>query len=326
MEKIPVERVGLPGRAWLELKGTILLFHTQSWLGTTSIFIPLEWVTIAEGARRDRRRLWLALLSIMCAVLFALPAWLLLQLRPLHAPLAQLLTVLLLAVLLCAGLGLAALVAAFFPRPYVSLRVSSELRNFDIRIWSSTRHANLEELLNRLRETHAAREELIKFPIRMHHIWRRPRPYRIAIARGFTISAFLVAPLMLWDFAAHRELLPLFSPLVYGLLLAPPLFHGALVALRQAMWKEPASYRHAISAYLQERFKDAERHLRDTLQENNEHDGARLLLVQLLSEERRFDEAEQECGRLAQNHPLLASRLQASLWGLRRLQARMEEE
>ena len=63
----------LPGRAWLELKGTILVYEKRTWVSSSSTFIPIEWVRVAHGARRDMRRLWYGLLGMLAALLFLLP-------------------------------------------------------------------------------------------------------------------------------------------------------------------------------------------------------------------------------------------------------------
>lgn len=325
MEKVCLERVGIPGHAWLELRGTVLLLHTQSWLGASSMYVPIEWVSVEHDLRRDLRRLWLALIAFLTAVLLALPSALLLRQPDSPGPDLWLAGVLLGLVALCLVVSVAATVGFLRRRPLIRLRVESEMQQVTVELWRPRNSVALEALLGRLAATHAELEALVSFPIRMHHAWRRPRPYRIALLRGMLISALLYALLVSWDLLIGRGSAGAFPRVLYLILLAPPLAQLAGVALRRALWQDPRSYRRAVAAYLRQRHHEAEALLRDTLEANRDHGPARLLLVQLLTELGRFEEASQQCERLALDHPLLASRLQASLFGIKRLHARMNQ-
>ena len=325
MERVSIERVGLPGRAWLSLQGTILLYHTQSWLGASTTFIPIEWVQVDYGARRDLRRVWLAIIALMTATLLALPCLLLLRQETPPVLDRYLATVLLALMAVCLLIALGAGMRLIMPRPYIRLRVTSEYRDFNIDFWRPYRDGALDALIERLGKILENLDQCVAFPIRMHHAWRRPRPYRLALLRGLLISAVILALLLLWDTAAVRGMLTPFPRVLYLVLGVLPAVHLAASALRRALWQDPRSYRRAVSAYLRQRAGEAEARLNETLGSNQDHGPARLLLIQLLTEQGRYDEAAGHCERLALDHPQLATQLQASLWGIKRLHARMRE-
>lgn len=327
-EKIPVERAGKPGGAWLELKGTILLYHTHSWLSTTSTFIPIEWISVEMGRRRDIRRLWLAIISLMNAFLFFLPAYALWKLSSvpegdlwLMAPLAG-------ASLLCL-LGGAVLIVCFLtPRPLARLQVAGHPGGQTFEFWYAPGdRAALDQLLDRLMALGETPDERVGLPIRVHHLWRRPRPYRIALLKGILTSVLLYPVFFLWDLAAMRAQALPFPRLMYLLLLLPPAAYLAGALVRGGYrWREPRLYRRAVRAYLHNRGEHAEQCLVELLDQAPQHDASRFLLMQLYTERFAFAEAAQQCERLALEHPLLASRLHANLWELKRMHARMEEQ
>ena len=325
-ERIAVSPVGKPGRAWLELRGSILIYRRESWVTSASLFIPVEWVSVSEKRRRDLRRLWHGILGLMAAVLFTLPLTLLVyRMRP-HEPVDLWIGLglgLLLAVALVSGLWS----LARFPRrePVTVLRIANDAYPLDIAFW---RHPGaspaLDGLVAALREQTRVPADRMPFPVRMNHLWRRPRPFRIALVRGLAISFVLYVALLFLESLRLAGVGPEFSRALYLLLLLPPPVHllGA-IARRGARLKEPAAFRAALRAYQRGDLSAPLRRLEELLEAHPAHSPGRILMVQACAEACRFDEGMSHCALLAHEHPELATRLQASLWGLKRMHERM---
>jgi len=47
-------------------------------------------------------------------------------------------------------------------------------------------------------------------------------------------------------------------------------------------------------------------------------------MVQACAEDYAFDNAFAHCAKLAEEHPMLASRLETAIWGLKRMHERMQ--
>ena len=68
----------------------------------------------------------------------------------------------------------------------------------------------------------------------------------------------------------------------------------------------------------------ARAHLETLLREQPGYAEARLLMVQACAEDYAFDNAFAHCAKLAEEHPMLASRLETAIWGLKRMHERMQ--
>ncbi len=327
-EKIPVERVDGPGMAWLELKGTILLYHKQSWVASSSTFIPVEWIRISEERRRDMRRLWRGVIGLLVAVLFALPLSLLLfRMKP-HLPYDLPLGIALAAFLLFSlVLGTGSLLAFLIPRPSVVFDVESNPFSLTIRFWRSVKeHQRITNLLDGIRAAQQHMTETGLHPIRVNHLWRRPLPYRIALIQGLAISFCLGMLMFLLDMLRFSGYPVPFSRLYYLFLAVPPTVLALSVALRRAgaLW-EPRNFRKALRCYARSRLPEAAAHLLSLLEEYPDHHLGRLLMVRTLTEQFAFSDALKHCECLAREHPVLAARLQAAIWDVKRMERRMCE-
>jgi hypothetical protein len=284
--RIPIRRVSAPGEAWLELRGSILVYHKQTWVSASSMYIPVEWVQIAEGHGRDLRRLWAGLMGCLVAILLSLPLSLLIFRMGISgladAALAAALGALWVFAL---ATGLISLAAFLRLRPTITFAVQGEFYTFDIRFWRPEHGGEpLQELLDRLRQVRDRVCATAPYPVRMNHIWHRSRPYRRALVMGTAVSMLfylgMMAPALLQ--AAGYDMA--FSNAYFALLAAPPL--GS---------------------------------------ERPDLDPARALLVRVLTEQGAFDAALGHCEHLARRHPGTASGLQANIWAIRRIHDRMHE-
>jgi len=197
-DKIPIERVDGPGKAWLELKGTILLYHKQTWVGSSTTFIPVEWVQVSEGMRQDIQRLWRGLIALLVAVLFALPLCLLIfQMQP-HLAYDVFIGIGLgVFMLFSAGIGLFLLITFIIPRRTVCLNIESTPYRLKIHFWRPARQDQvIQGILTGIEEARARIEAADLPPTRVNHLFRHPMPYRIAFVKGMAVS-FCLFVLML---------------------------------------------------------------------------------------------------------------------------------
>lgn len=325
--KVRIKRVAVPGEAWLELKGTILVFHARNWISLSSMFIPLEWVETTEGYRRDFRRLWVGIIGVLVAILLSLP----LSLLSLYLPERRALDVLL-AVILGVLLAISVCVAAwalatfFRRRRYTAFTVKGKLGGYTIAFWHTLgEDAALDTLVEGVCALEGDLDETIPYPIRMKHIWRRPRPVRIALLRGMVVSFFLYLLILSCDVLHRIGKISWFSSSYFFFLLAPPAFYVTMVLLRRAlMLRQPQAYRAAVRSCARGALADARDALKGLLDIRPEYAAGRLLMVQVCAEQYAFDDAFYHCERLAQEHPALATELQQNLWGIKRMYERMQ--
>lgn len=326
-QRIAVTPVGKPGRAWLELKGSILIYRRESWVTSASVFMPLEWVTVAECRRYDWKRLWRGTIALMCAVLFALPLYLLVfHMRP-HEPI-DLWIGLGLAVLFCVAAMIGAWQFWLLPRRerVTVLRVERQPFGLDMAFWRRpAEHPALDALVEAIRSGKKHVDAELAHPIRMNHLWHRPKPYRIAIVKGATVGICLGMALLVLDTVRVLGYGPEIPWWLHITVIAPLLFYLFLEGLRRGpLSRKPFAYRAALRAYLKGHLLSARAYLENLLREQPDYAEARLLMVQACAEDYAFDNAFAHCARLAEEHPMLASRLEAAIWGLKRIHERMQ--
>ena len=325
-ERQGVTPVGKPGRAWLELRGSILIYRRESWVTSASLFMPIEWVSVSTYHRRDYRQLWNGIIGLMAAALFTLPLSLLLFFMGPYEP-GDLWIATGLGALLCiaAGSGIWSLLRFLPRRPVTVLKVANAAYPLEIAFWRHPgERPGLDALVARLEHQPGQADERMPYPVRMNHLWRRPRPFRIALVRGLTIAFALYVALLVMELLRLAGLDLALPGVLYALLAVPPLAHLAHAALRRdGIRREPASFREALRAYQRGELGEAQALLASLLEQDPGHALGRLLMVQACAEAAEFDAAMAHCEALAREEPLLATRLQASLWGLKRLHDRM---
>jgi hypothetical protein len=326
-QRTAIRRIDAPGRAWLELKGSILLFHKETWVSSATLYIPVEWVRIEEGRQRDIRLLWQGILGFLVAAAFTPPLTLLLW-RDYFADAAGRLFEIATASLVIAGVaaGILSLLLFLRPRPMAMLHVEGAPYATGIAFWRSPPDPALETLLDRITDAHAATLATGLHPIRMNHLWRRPRPYRIATIRGLATSVALFTALQIIEWSGwvrHASSLP---PAIYAVLAVPPLVYlGGVFIRRGFVLREPPGFRAAWRAYTAGRTDDAIAALLTFLKDHPEHPLGRILLIRALTERWRLDEGLQQCDRLVDEDPALALRLRTTVWELKRMAERMGE-
>lgn len=326
-QRIAVRPVGKPGRAWVELKGSILIYRRESWATSASVFMPLEWVSVSESLRYDWKRLWRGTIALLCAVLFALPLSLLVFHMSPHEPMD-----------LWIGLGLAVFLAIaaaisfwqfwLLPRRegVTVLRVERQPFGLDMAFWRRPgEQPVLDALVDAIRSGRRHVDTELAHPIRMNHLWHRPKPYRIAFVKGVAVSICLSMAFLFLETVRALGYGPDFPRWLYATIFAPPPFYLLLEGLRRGpLSRRPYAYRAALRAYLKGDLMTARAHLEMLLREQPGYAEARLLMVQACAEDYAFDNAFAHCAKLAEEHPMLASRLETAIWGLKRMHERMQ--
>jgi len=327
-DKVAIERVGAPGKAWLELRGSILLYHKQTWVSSSSMYIPVEWVRVSHGRCRDLRRLWRGLLGILVAVLFALPLALTVRMHlrePLDIGLAMVLGVCLAFTL---GAGLWSLLSFLWPRSITTVSVEGTPDAFVLRFWRPRREiAALDALLARVEAVQRRFQETGLHPVRMNHLWSHPRPFRMALVKGLAVSFLLYITFLALEvlrLSGYGRPVPRWC---YALLAAPPVASLGAVAFRRVLGlSEAQDLRRAARCYRQGALSDAVQLLKRCLEADPGHTTARLLMIRVLTESGAFEEALSYCARLTEEHPVAATRLESTIWDLKRMYARMNND
>jgi len=326
--KLPIRRVAAAGEAWLELKGSVLLFHKSSWVGSSSMFIPVEWVEVKHEMRHEWRRLWRGIFSVLVSFLASLPLTLLLVQRPDYewVPLATTLLSTLMA--FSCGAGIYFLLSFVRPRAVTELHIEHRPHPMRISFWHAWgRNRELDQLVERLKGFRLHPEEKIPFPVRMKHVWYKPRPYRVAFVRGLAVSFALYIALSVMGLMAWFGQIPALSDWYYLALLAPPIFYMVQLGLEIGFLSNKSrEYVHAVRAYLKGDLDAAAKLLETLLKAEPDEATARLLLIQILTEQYAFDDAARHCGKIAMEHPELATHLQANIVGIKRMHERMGGE
>jgi len=323
--KLPIRRVVGAGRAWLELRGSILVYHRQSWVGASSMFIPVEWVEVGHDLRHDWRRLWRGVVAVMVACLISFPLTLLLLQQPDVPWFAWVASALSGMMLVNCALGIYFLLSFVRPRALTEFQVEQQGRPLKITFWHAwRRNPDLDALVGCVKAIKQNPKAQIPYPVQMKHEWYKPRPYRIALLRGVAISFFLYLALCAIEVLAWLGQTPAPGIWAYAFLCAPPAYYLLRRALDIGYLSgNPREYVKAMRAYLRGDLGTAAHCLEKVLAENPDEHGARFLLVQVLTEQGAFDDASRHCKKLNGDHPSLAAQLENSIQGIKRMHGRM---
>lgn len=325
--RVTAEPADRPGKAWLELNGSILIYHRESWVLSSSLFIPVEWVSAHTSKKRDIRRLWRGILGLMTAFLLSLPLAVIVRILPplywtdiaLGAFLGALLAVAL-------GAGAWSLIRYFQPRNITLLKVNALPYPQTYAFWHPPGGAPaLDQLIERLAAVRVAAEAALPYPIRMNHLWRRPRPYRIALLKGLAVSFVLYFVFLTFEAARWYGAAGDFPRALYLLIAAPPLFYTGAQFLRfRRGGALPRAYLHAVRAYVRGDLHAAQERLDALLSAAPEHAPGRTLMIQVCAQQYAIEDAFRHCAALSRDHPALAGQLQSTLWDIKRLRERMD--
>ena len=331
-ERVAIERVGAPGRAWLELRGSVLIYEKQTWVAAATTYIPIEWIAVENGVHRDLRFLWRGILALLVAVLFALPLSLFVSQRAANM-LAGMVPAKPLAFTLVALLFVALMTAAIFlnryarPRPIFRLIPHDNPLIPSIVFWRhGEQDAALEALIGRLKALRQRAPNEAPQPVRMNHSWRKTHPWRLALLNGFGLGFVMLTVLLPVEIFHQAGFFPSFSHWSYLALAVPMLVSCLAILPRQiGLWRQPKPFRDAVHAQRNGDLSAARACLEDLLKNDPKHAAGRFLLIRLLAEQGDVTAALKMCAPLDDEFPFEINRLRGNLLELQRIFARMEE-
>ena len=309
-ERVSVHEVGARNqRSTLELRGTVLVYHVKTWVGTASTYIPVEWVDISRHWRMRPGRLFSAglLVSVCMMAGFAVYEY--------ATFLLPLYSIVLFGVMLY-------VVVAFrnFWRGHATIRFDVDLapRQFQIECWDQPgRHSSLSRLTKRILALQRNLEEHVPYPVHMTYQWYSVRPWRASVMQAMFITVLAAWPV---HFAVGYFDIPLF----YGFLVLPSVFYlGRLAWNRAALAMAPADFRQALAAHDRQDYEAARSHLTLYLEQNPNQQTALMLLSQMQCRLHDYNAALRTCDRFAGQDPELASHMQEEILGMQRMHARM---
>lgn len=309
-ERIAVQEIGPRGiRSALELRGTVLVYHAKTWVGTASTYIPVEWVEVSRHWRMRPRTLVRAgaLLGASAAAGLAIAAYADFLL-PLYA-------VALFAVMLYA-------VVAFrrFWRGEPTVRFDVDLapRQFQIECWDQPgRHSPLNRLTRRITALQRDLEDHVPYPVHMTYQWYSVRPWRASL-----VQAALVTLVLAWP--VHYGATLLDQPAFLAFLLLPSAVYLGRIAWNRLMLRfAPAEFRQALRAHDRQDYRAAKDHLTRYLESNPDQQSALMLLSQTQCRLHDYTAALRTCDRFASDDPETASHMQDEILGMQRMHQRM---
>lgn len=335
MLKANVDPVGGRGSMTLELKGDILICHSYGWSETSTLYIPMECLSVESSKRRDGRILirgFLAPLLVVAAIVAFIPPFLAIRgiLDHLDPELlnAWYLGGALAAFMLSLLYSLYSVVRFIKPRPVIRFRVHEEEGEGTFEFWyEAIRRPEQSALIDRMKEIERQSGENLPFPLRMGYTWQHVRPARAVIVRAFGgMFLFYVLTILVhqgWQWIRDVEITV--SPWFLLIFLLPWVwFLGQYLILRLGMRKELPVFREGVRFFDRQNFDEAEKRFLKTLEMNPDHIPSLYLLIDIAANRFDFDQAFHFCQQLAKAAPDEAEVVSEELWTLRRLASRIE--
>jgi len=309
-ERVAVHEVGTRRRrSWLELRGTVLVYHVKTWVGTASTYIPVEWVDISRDWRvRPGKLLGASLLMCLCI----LAGFAVLEYAGFLLPLY---TLVFFAAILYV---LVALRGFWRGHPTVRFDVDLAPQQFQIECWDQPgRHSGLSRLTKRILALQRDIDDHVPYPVHMTYQWYSVRPLRASIAQAVFITLVLAWPVY---FAVGYFDIPLF----YAFLLLPTVYYlGRYAWNRASLAMAPPDFRQALAAHDRQDYESARSHLTRYLEDYPNQQSALMLLSQMQCRLHDYNAALRTCDRFAPQDPELASHMQEEILGMQRMHKRM---
>jgi hypothetical protein len=309
-----------PRRAWLELKGTVLIYHRRGWVGSQSVFIPVEWVSITERQRLDSKYLLVGLPALALALVLQAPllraasttSW-----GESHWP----------ALIAGGALALWAFAVVFVVlaflrrRPTTLIAVDSEPARLRIEFWHRpTDDPNLDSLVGSLKSLRERIHDMMPYPVQSGHTWYRLRPFRATLFKGLFISIILCVPIAVLGWLTR-------TPYVEFLLLLPPVFYMSIYGMNYIrMLSAPRLFREALRCYNRGETAPAREKIERALAEHPDYMDANLLGIYVSVELQDFERAFGLCRKVSAINPEVGEEIAKELWSLRRMHDRMNVE
>ena len=325
--KVQIEQIGGPRHTWLELKGTVLVYHASTWAASFCAYIPVEWISVSHGSRMPGLRLLrsgaLSATALAASLLFFALAF-----RPsaIHTvptalePVLQVAATLMAAPLLIAAVwfGSSAMTALRQRRPTTVLQVDES--DMAIEFWRRDGGADLDKFVEDLGALQASVEDTASYPARVGHARRHVRPIRAVALKVLVTTLILYIPCKVM--AAHLGM-----PLLMLFLALPAAVYFGRAGLDWLfMRREHPDFREAARHFHRAEFAEAEARLEALLRDEPRHEHGLLMYTQVLIMVEKFDEAFSACQQLHPVNPEAADAILEDLWALKRMHDRMQAQ
>ena len=257
--------------AWIALQGTILTYHERFWSREAYIDIPIELVRIASSKKLWGARLIMALLSLLLGP--AIGGATLGILHLVHGPVPEAVMSTCMASGALIGLTLFIIMLVLFFRkvPTVTLSVPHDFR---VEFWLHGKNkSDLAQMISELQRRQNLIAETLPHPLRSGAADVVTHPWKQTIAT----TALAAIPGIMTEI-----------PWLLFLCVVPPTLH-IYRSLRDL--STPRLFRQAVKQYMQQRWSEAMATARQLIAEQPDFIPAKLIYLDLLGKDGRFDES-----------------------------------
>jgi len=306
-----IRPIGGPKRSCLELEGTVLIYNAKTWVRETSLWIPVELISISENIRFRASRLIASLLSLLIPVLTgAILHGIFFDLADIDSEYrfgATIITILFI-ILLMGFVSFVVLLTRFFFRvKTICMTITPE--SSVIEFWKEKKNAReISDFVNQIRERQKSIHELFNYTAKHVAKFSDIRPIRRLICLIFLFS---VPALIIEKFILLLLCVIPFAWFVYNL---------AQEKLR------PKEYRQALRYYKKRRWQDAIYVLRELQGRLPQYMPGYLLLANVYVRTNEFDEAIRTASQLPDEYQDISQDLHNEIWKVKRLYQRRKED
>ncbi len=323
--KIRINQIGGPHRTWLELKGTVLIYHARSWVASFSAYIPVEWVIVSHHKRQQAALVVRNLLLLMVAAGLGL-AIIGIALQPEEAGASAAANSAFARIALAAAGMMALAVAAWFAfralraliERHSSTLLQVEESDMAIEFWDNDRDQEVQHFMEQLDRVKQDAKDVSAYPVKAGHARRHVRPFRAVVAKSLLITLFLLFPVKLLAGLMGR-------PEFMLILALPMLAHFGRYGIEHLLRRtEPKAFQRGMRHFHRGEFEAAAAWFQTLLDKHPNHEHGLILGTQSVIMLERYEEAFSYCQRLQSINPELAETIQEDVWALKRMKERMQ--
>jgi len=321
-DSVPIREIGGIGSSSLSLRGTVLVHRSKSWAGRSSVFIPIECVSISRSWRFDGRFLIRGLKAVIVtlAVVAVISVPLLFLDKGAAEKTIQVLTPFY-VIIAALGVGYVTYALVRFLRRYPTVRFDANVDDghLSIECWSiGGARQELERLVRKVHSLQRKIDELIPYPVHMSYELFQMRPWRVSVLQAMVLVAVLYVPV--------RWLAEWYAmPYLYLFLALPVIVYiGRFVMDRGRLYLQPSSLREAVKDYERDDFQAARGKLDGLLAKRPSHLPALMLHAQVCTLLDDFYAAFASVDAIEQLEPELGDMLRDEILSIQKLQRRMD--
>ncbi|HOL19191.1 MAG TPA: tetratricopeptide repeat protein [Candidatus Hydrogenedens sp.] len=325
---INLSRVNYPGQIRLELKGSILIIHKETWVSKYSLYVPVEVVHIEESRNRNYRKLWEGVIGLMVAFLLFLPLSLWFIYKPLFKNSDLLWMLPLIGLFIFSFIvGLRGIISFFKFNPVMNIILTHKAQAMRFSFWLKPEvKVAVENLIMQIQKIKETLQKNNYVPLRICPMWYHSKPYRRAFLVGSAISFILFCIISILYVFQVADDYNYNIWWLYIILPFPPIVSILSEFIRRNFpFTLPAEFKRARRAVENGNYSMAIFELQQLLKKQPHLNFVRFFLIQVLTEHGEFDTALKQCEEFYSQAPSLATELQTTIWWLRCVQERMNE-